>query len=97
MFVYGDGKDVRVEQCELVVPGAAPLVTPSATCVMKTVKVKLDRARGGALTLELEGEISTANKGYKVAFSATTFVRDVVKGTDALIPKDRTKDGGAPP
>jgi hypothetical protein len=95
LFVRGEGKhtgaDVAVEHCELMVPGAAPLVTPTANCTMKDVSVKLDRARGGELKVRLEGEISTAAKSYKVVFFATTFVRDVVKSAGALL----AKDGGA--
>lgn len=42
------------------------------------VKASLERVRGGALDVVLEGSVSTGSRGYAVRLAAHTFVRDVV-------------------
>jgi hypothetical protein len=78
LFASPDGKRVTVERAELSVPGRPALATPLAHSSLVAKVDKLERARGGAVSLSLDGELSDSTGSYRLHVQATTFVRDVV-------------------
>jgi hypothetical protein len=91
------GKDVRIDRCELGLPGQSTLVSPGARCSIKTTVDTLARVRGGDVRLRFDGVVGTAPRGYTIHAEVTTFVRDLVKAS-ALAPAlgAGRADGGAP-
>jgi hypothetical protein len=78
LFASPDGKRVTVERAELSVPGRPALATPLAHSSLVAKVDKLEHARGGAVSLSLDGELSDSTGSYRLHVQATTFVRDVV-------------------
>lgn len=76
-----------VEHFELSVPGGATLVCPGARCKLAATSASMDRARGGALAVTIDGEVALGARAYDVHVEATTFVRDVVDRTSAAAAK----------
>lgn len=76
----GAGKDPTpvLDRFELEIPGELPIVVPPGKCECKITRARLDRARGGEVSVAVEGTVTGASRSYKLAFEATTFVRDVV-------------------
>lgn len=82
----GAGKDPTpvLDRFELEVPGELPVVVPPAKCECKVTRARLDRTRGGEVSIAIEGTVTGASRTYKIALEATTFVRDVVAEETAL-------------
>ncbi len=78
LFASADGKRVRVDRVELSLPGHSPLATPLARSTLAAKIDKLEHARGGAVSLSLEGDLGDSTGTFHVRVQATTFVRDVV-------------------
>lgn len=78
LFVSTDGKRVSIDRVELSMPGHSPLATPLARSTLVAKIDKLERARGGAVSLSLEGDLGDSTGTFHVRVQASTFVRDVV-------------------
>lgn len=78
IFASRDGKRVEVERAALRVPGRAPLSTPLARSTLVASIEKLDHARGGVVSLTLDGELADSAGAAHVRATVKTFVRDVV-------------------
>jgi hypothetical protein len=70
-----------LERLELEVPGEATLVYPSARCECQITTARVDRTRGGELTIGLTGTVSHGSRSYTIDVDLATFVRDVVTDT----------------
>ena len=91
LVVPADAKKATVERLELALPGKPPLVVESPRTAGLTVKVtRLERARGGAVEVAVEG---TPADGPPLKVAASTFVRDVVKAS-AMLGPTRFGDAG---
>lgn len=75
-----------LERFELEVPGELPIVAPPGKCECKVTRARVDKARGGAVSLALEGTVTGAGKSYRVSMEVSTFVRDVVAEDAAALP-----------
>jgi hypothetical protein len=82
-FAPKPGKVIKLERCELSLPGRRAIVSDPCTLAVRTQK--LDGVRGGEVTLSLDGvlEDRVMSHAYKVHYELTTFVRDVLR-TSAL-------------
>ncbi len=80
VFAGDGGKRTSVERVALSLPGRAPLATPLAHSTLTAKVDRLDRTRGGAVSLTLEGDLGDSTGTVHVVVKATTFVRDVVSG-----------------
>jgi hypothetical protein len=70
--------DAKIDRLELAVPGA--IAVSCSPCDSIPVKVeKLDKNRGGEVTLSLEGPIGAAPNAFKIKARVATFVRDLVQ------------------
>jgi hypothetical protein len=78
IFAASDGKRVSLDRVELSVPNHSPLSTPLARSTIEAKIDKLDHARGGALAVTLDGDLSDSTGTLHVHLEAATFVRDVV-------------------
>ncbi len=75
-----------LERLELAIPGESTVVYPPATCDCRLTHVHVDRARGGEVSLLLEGTLSQGNRSYSIQLNLATFVRDVVEeGPDSHV------------
>ncbi len=74
-----------LDRFELEVPGELPLVSPPGKCECKVTRARLDKTRGGEVSVAVEGTLTGAGKTYKVSFAATTFARDVVTEDNAAL------------
>jgi hypothetical protein len=78
----GDGK---LDRLELAVPGSVALACDAASkigagaCDVKLKQTKLDKTRGGAIELTIEGSIGAAPQSFAIKVKLATFVRDVVQ------------------
>ena len=87
-----------LERLELEIPGEATLVHPSARCDCRIVTARIDKTRGGELSVALQGVIGSGTRSYKIDIDLSTFVRDVVSeqvGTRVLPPVHPTIGGDA--
>ncbi|HEY8076346.1 MAG TPA: hypothetical protein VIF62_19610 [Labilithrix sp.] len=76
----GDAKPT-LERFELEIPGEPPLAPPNAKCECKLTQSRVDKQRGGEVSVALEGTIRSGSRAYAVQLEAATFVRDVVAET----------------
>jgi hypothetical protein len=86
-----------LERLELEIPGEATMVYPAARCDCRITTARVDRTRGGEITLALTGTITQGPRSYKIELEVATFVRDVVAelpGTRVLPPVHPTIRGG---
>jgi hypothetical protein len=82
LVVPGDGKKAHMERAQLDVPGHSMIDVGSAKAGSFVVHVtKLEKRRGGAVELTLEGSLE---EGVAVKAEATTFVRDIVTASAML-------------
>jgi hypothetical protein len=87
-----DVKRTRLDRVELSLPQREPVVLEGSKTSSLAVRItKLERRRGGAVEVTLEG---TASEGLAVQASVATFVRDVVKAGAMLLPP-RFGDAGS--
>lgn len=73
-----DAPKPLLERLELEVPGEATLVHPSARCDCRITTGRIDKTRGGEVTIALSGTVGSGTRNYKVDVELSTFVRDVV-------------------
>jgi hypothetical protein len=78
IFASSDGKRVAVDRVELSLPGRPSLATPLARSTLVAKIDKLERTRGGAVNVSLEGDLGDSTGTVHVRVEASTFVRDVV-------------------
>ena len=91
-----DGPKPLLERLELEVPGEATLVHPSARCDCRIVTARIDKTRGGEISIALQGVLGQGARSYKIDVDLATFVRDVVSeqgGTRVLPPVHPTISG----
>jgi hypothetical protein len=62
----------------LRLPGRTPLGTPLAHSTLAAKVDKLEHARGGAVTLSLDGDLGDSSASVHLHATVRTFVRDVV-------------------
>lgn len=84
LLVPAGAKDARVERAELLAPGKPPLATPTAHSTLKAKLDKLERRRGGVVTLQIDGVLGDATATSRLHAELTTFVRDIVQAKDLL-------------
>jgi hypothetical protein len=95
LFASSDGKRVEVNRAELLVPGRSPVATPLARSTLVAKVSKLGPARGGEVSLTVDGTIGDSSGTWRVHMQATTFVRDVVDAKDIYAsPLSRPSQGG---
>jgi hypothetical protein len=90
LFAPTAGKDTRIERARLLVPGHLPLATPAASSTLRVKVTKLEHARGGGVTLTVDGDLGSPEATWHVHAEGSTFVRDVVKAAalyDAALPR----------
>ncbi len=86
-----DLKKAHLDRAQLDVPGHSLIDVGSSRAAAFTVRVtKLEKKRGGAVELTLEGPL---DEGSTVKVEATTFVRDLV-GASAMLSAPRGGDPG---
>ncbi len=73
-----DDGPAEVRELDLGVPGAAFIACPAVKCSVKVRVTKLDRTRGGAAELTIDGEVGVPPEAFKVHADIHTFVRDIV-------------------
>lgn len=83
----GGGKEATptLDRFELEVPGELPVVSPPGKCECRVTRARLDKARGGEVSVAVEGTLTGAGKTYKVSLAVTTFTRDVVTEDNAAL------------
>lgn len=71
-----------IERLELDVPGQVTIVcdrsSKSGSCDLRVTNATAERQRGGKVELSIAGSVQFAHHAYDVAFTVTSFVRDVV-------------------
>jgi hypothetical protein len=85
LFVPASVGTARVEAAALDEPALLSLSTPTASMALTAKLTKIDHARGGEVTMVLDGTIGSSPHGYRIHEEVTTFVRDIVKAS-ALSP-----------
>ncbi|MDP9035344.1 MAG: hypothetical protein M3O50_11095 [Myxococcota bacterium] len=88
-----------VERVELLLPGHAPLATPSVHASLVAIVDELEPSRGATLRFRLDGWLENAGGHFDVHVRGATFVRDVVKAgavyaIEAIEPTALGGDGG---
>ncbi len=66
-----------LERFELELPGEPPLTR----CECKLTQTRIDKQRGGEVSIALEGTARSGSRAYAIQLEAATFVRDVVSET----------------
>ncbi|MDP9151344.1 MAG: hypothetical protein M3O36_15590, partial [Myxococcota bacterium] len=85
-----------VEKVELLLPGRAPLATPSVHASLVALVDELEPTRGATLRFKLDGSLENAGGHFEVHVRGATFVRDVVKAAAiyGIEPHPLGADGG---
>jgi len=82
VVVPADPKKAHVDTAQLDVPGRPPLTIDGSRAAALVVRVTtLDKRRGGAVVLSIDGRLDEASELHA---TATTYVRDVVSSAAAL-------------
>jgi hypothetical protein len=77
-----DPKKAHLERAQLDVPGHSPIDVGSSRAASFTVRVtKLEKKRGGAVEVKLDGSL---DEGVTIHTEATTYVRDIVTASAML-------------
>jgi hypothetical protein len=71
----------RITRVELLLPGRPPVTFPGAHSTLTARLDRLVHARGGGVTLVVDGDLAAAGSSFHLHAEETTFVRDVVHGT----------------
>lgn len=87
----------KVSRAELDVPGDTPLLCPGTACDVRVIVKKLERVRGGAVSIEVAGKVGVSPKAFDVKWSGSTFVRDVASSAAAAGPSSVLFGGSKPP
>ncbi|HEX3343997.1 MAG TPA: hypothetical protein VHS09_05460 [Polyangiaceae bacterium] len=92
LVVPPDPKKAALERALLDVPGRAPIDVGSSAAAAFTVRVtKLEKKRGGAVEVKLDGSLA---EGVTVHAEVTTFVRDIVSASAMLGARGGGPSGG---
>jgi hypothetical protein len=73
--------EIRIERAELVVPGRAPMATPTAHSTLTARFSTFDPTRGSPIVFTVDGTLADAADAWRVHAEIATFVRDVVRVT----------------
>jgi hypothetical protein len=76
--------EIRIERAELVVPGRAPMATPTAHSTLTVRFSKFDPTRGSPMVFTIDGTLADAADAWRVHAEIATFVRDVVRMTTGV-------------
>jgi hypothetical protein len=86
-----------LDRFELEVPGEPPLSCTTAKCTLEVGGSRIDKSRGGAVTVKIAGTLASGGRSYKIDLDAKTFVRDVVSdvaGPGRVLPPIHPPPGG---
>lgn len=96
----GKTEKATVQKLELELPGAAPIISPPASCDCRLTKFHAATERGGEVAIVLDGTVSGAGQSYKVTLDLVTFARDVISegaGQSRVLPPIHPTLGQARP